>query len=205
MEKHASNHFPIHEILKSRWSSRAFSSRAVDLQQLLSIFEAARWAPSGGNLQPWFFVFTDNLEDAEHALFSQILSEHNAVWAKQAPVIVLAVAKMDRAEGQPNPWALYDLGQAVANLIFQATALGFATHQIGGFDKQKAREKLNIPAGYEPVTMITIGYQGDLTLLPADLQQREQQARTRKPVQEFVFHGSWDQPIPFAEGEKSGV
>jgi nitroreductase len=195
MHKPASNQFAILDLLKTRWSPRAFSSRKIEREQVLSLFEAARWAPSGGNLQPWFFIVADDQDQEAHLLFSQIMSERNAGWAKQAPILVLAVAQTERSEGQPNPWAYYDLGQAVAHLNLQASAFDLSIHQIGGFDKDKARKLLQIPEGYDPVTMIAIGYQGNHSDLPEDLQKREMQPRVRKPVDEFVFRGTWNEPI----------
>lgn len=195
MEKPAQNLFPLHDLIKNRWSPRSFASESVGLENLSSLFEAARWAPSGGNLQPWSFIIASAADQESQARFLDVLSEGNVRWARQAPILVLTVAKMDRAEGKANPWALYDLGQSVATLSFQASALGISVHQMGGFDRQKAQVLFSIPSGYEPVTVLAIGYQGSLEDLPEDLRSRETEMRSRKAQADFVFYGEWNQPL----------
>jgi nitroreductase len=177
-------HHGIHELLARRWSPRAFSSRPVESAKLVQLFEAARWAPSSYNAQPWAFILATR-EDAEG--YNRLLStlvEVNRQWAQQAPVLILAVAKLDYDHvARPNRHALYDLGQAVANLTVQATALDLHIHQMGGFDPRSARGLFAIPAGYDPVAVLALGYQEGP---PAD-----PTARTRKPLTDFVFGGSW--------------
>lgn len=177
-------HSGIHELLARRWSPRAFSARPVEPAKLAQLFEAARWAPSSYNAQPWAFIVATR-EDAEG--YNRLLStlvDVNRQWAQQAPVLVLAVAKLDFDHvARPNRHAFYDLGQAVANLIVQATALDLQVHQMGGFDPRSARELFAIPSGYEPVAVLALGYQ---EAPPAD-----PSARTRKPLTDFVFSGSW--------------
>jgi nitroreductase len=177
----------IHELLARRWSPRTFSSRPVEPAKLAQLFEAARWAPSSYNAQPWAFILTTR-EDAEG--YNRLLStlvDANRQWAQQAAVLILAVAKLDYDHiARPNRHALYDLGQAVANLTFEATALDLHIHQMGGFDPRSARELFAIPAGYEPVAVLALGYQEGPLPDPA--------ARTRKPLTDFVFSGSWGRP-----------
>ena len=177
----------IHELLARRWSPRTFSSRPVEPAKLAQLFEAARWAPSSYNAQPWAFILTTR-EDAEG--YNRLLStlvDANRQWAQQAAVLILAVAKLDYDHiARPNRHALYDLGQAVANLTFEATALDLHLHQMGGFDPRSARELFAIPAGYEPVAVLALGYQEGPLPDPA--------ARTRKPLTDFVFSGSWGRP-----------
>lgn len=195
MKNPAQNQHPIHDLLRERWSPRAFSSQPVDLEKLLSLFEAARWSPSGGNLQPWAFIVSTT-EDAEaYAKFIEILSPRNQLWAKNAPVLILALAKRERQEGKLNPWAFYDLGQSVAHLTLQASVMGLSVHQMGGFDAEKARGLFEIPASYEPATVIAIGYQGDPDKLPDEMRLRELEARSRKPLADFVFEGRWNEPL----------
>src|SRR3974377_1979533 len=134
MNKSAQTHYPILDFLKNRWSPRAFAARSVELEKLLSLFEAARWSPSGGNLQPWAFIVTKRSEPEAFEKLLGTLSERNRVWAQHAPVLVLTVVRRERAPGQPNLWAMYDVGQAVAHLSVQASALGLAVHQMAGFD-----------------------------------------------------------------------
>jgi nitroreductase len=174
----------IHELLARRWSPRAFSSRPVEPAKLTQLFEAARWAPSSYNAQPWSFIVATR-EDAEG--YNRLLStlvDANRQWAQHAPVLILAVAKLDYNHvARSNRHALYDLGQAVANLTVQATSLGLHIHQMGGFDSRTARELFAIPEGYEPVSVLALGYQ---IAPPAD-----PAARTRKPLTDFVFSGRW--------------
>jgi len=177
----------IHELLAKRWSPRTFSSRPVEQEKLTQIFEAARWAPSCYNAQPWSFIVARR-EDAEgyNRLLSTLM-EANRQWAAQAPVLILAVAKLDFDHApRPNRHAFYDLGQAVANLTVQATALELRVHQMGGFDPAAARELFAVPKGYEPVAVLALGYQEGPPADPA--------ARTRKPLADFVFSGSWGRP-----------
>ena len=177
-------HAGIHELLAGRWSPRAFSPRSIEPEKLAQLFEAARWAPSSYNAQPWAFIVATR-EDAEG--YNRLLStlvDANRQWAVQAPVLLLAVAKLDYSHvARPNRHALYDLGQAVADLTLQATALDLRIHQMGGFDPRSARELFAIPAGYEPAAVLALGYQEGPPADPA--------ARTRKPLADFVFSGSW--------------
>jgi nitroreductase len=195
MKKPAANQYPIHELLKSRWSPRSFSSRPIEPEKMFSLFEAARWSPSGGNLQPWVFIAVSQDDAENHRRFVAILNGRNAQWAKSAPLLVLAVAQRDRQEGRPNDWAMYDLGQAVSNLTFQASALNLYLRQMGGFDREQARDVFEIPVGFDPVTAIAIGYLGELDDLPEDLRARELEGRSRKPLADFVFDGRWNEPI----------
>ncbi|MHB8627879.1 MAG: nitroreductase family protein [Aggregatilineales bacterium] len=194
MNKPADTQIAIHDVLKHRWSPRAFASEPVEPEKLWSLFEAARWAPSGGNSQPWTFIVAQRGEPI-HAKFVEAMTGRNAAWAKDAPVLVLTVAKVQRQPGVPNPYAFYDLGQAAAHLSVQAHALGLHVHQMAGFDGGKLRQEVGLPEGYDPATIIAIGYQGDLNVLPDDLRERELQPRTRKPLAEFVFDGQWNQPL----------
>src|SRR5271157_6029406 len=143
-------HAGIHELLARRWSPRTFSSRPVEPAKLAQLFEAARWSPSSYNAQPWAFIVATR-EDAEG--YNRLLStlvDVNRQWAQQAPALILAVAKLDFDHvARPNRHALYDLGQAVANLTVQATALDLHIHQMGGFDPRSARELFAIPTRSE--------------------------------------------------------
>jgi nitroreductase len=184
--------YPIHDLLKNRWSPRAFSPQPVAGEDLLSLFEAARWSPSGGNTQPWGFIVTIKDEGDSFDKLLATLSERNQVWAKHAPLLVLAVGQSEREPGKPNAYASYDLGQAVAHLSIQASALGIAVHQMAGFDQQKACAAFALPSGFNPVTVIAIGYPGDPQSLPSELRERELSGRVRKPLSEFAFNGAWN-------------
>ena len=196
MEKPAQTQFPIHELLKKRWSPRAFDERPVEADKLLSLFEAARWAPSSNNGQPWRFLVAGKENKAEYDRLFNCLVEGNQKWAHRAPVLLLSVAKLQFEDGSPNRHALHDTGMAAENLAIQATALGLVTHQMAGFLIDRARMDCQIPEGYEPVAMMAIGYPGDPALLSDRLRARETQPRVRKPVTEFVYSATWEQPSP---------
>jgi nitroreductase len=195
MEKPADVDHPIHDLLRRRWSPRAFSDRMVEPNTLQSLFEAARWAPSSNNEQPWHFIIGTKDDPAAHDRLFQCLKEGNKKWAFRAPVLMLSVARLNfEDDDQPNRHAFHDSGMAVFSLTLQATALGLIVHQMAGFDVEKARADLKIPAGYEPVAMIAVGYPGDPAELPDYLRERELKPRERKPVPEFVFSGMWNVP-----------
>ncbi|GCE07416.1 nitroreductase family protein [Dictyobacter aurantiacus] len=188
---------PIHELISERWSPRAFADRPVEAEKLHSLFEAARWAASTSNLQPWNFIFATREHPEEYARILETLNENNAKWAQAAPVLVVPVAKLyDFAGREQN--SLYDLGMAVGNLVIQAVSLGLVTHQMGGFDTNKAHELLNIPEGYVPVSVIALGYPGSPDSLHPVLRERELAPRSRKSLDEFVFEGQWRQAAPDA-------
>ena len=186
------NKTEINELIKDRWSPRAFENTPVEEEKLALLFEAARWAPSAMNEQPWRFVYaTKNNPEAYENLLS-CLVEANQIWAKDAPVLVLTIAKTTYSNiGNPNAYALHDTGMATANMAIQATALDLHLHIMGGYHADKAREVLGIPEGYEPVSMIAVGYLGDAEQLPEPLKARENSPRNRKTVQELVHKGTW--------------
>ena len=150
------------------------------------------------NEQPWRFVAASLDGDAEgHARIASTLVPFNAAWAAKAPVLILAAAKMAfTRSGAPNPTALYDAGQAVGALTLQATAAGLAVHQMGGFDRERARVLLGIPEGYEPIAVLALGYPGDPAALPPELRSRETAPRTRVRLQDLVYGGRWGEPMP---------
>ncbi len=174
----------IHELLARRWSPKAFLPRPVEPAKLAQLFEAARWSPSSYNAQPWAFIVATRADAEGYNRLLSTLVDVNRQWAQQAPVLILAVAKLDfNHVARANRHALYDLGQSVAHLTLQATALDLHIHQMGGFDPNAARELFAIPAGYEPVAVLALGYN--------EAPGPEQGARTRKPLTDFVFSGKW--------------
>ncbi len=196
LEKHAAGDYPLHEIVRSRWSPRAFSSRPVPMDKIGSLLEAARWSASASNGQPWRFIVVTNQQPDLHARFVDVLMEGNQKWAKNAPVLILGIVKRtSERNGKPNAYAWYDLGQSVSSLSLQATADGLHLHQMGGFHKDQAREAFAIPDDYEPVVAIALGYMGSVDELAEDLQERETMPRTRKPLDELVFGGDWGTPL----------
>ena len=197
MDKPAETQFPLHDLLKRRWSPRAFSEQPVGPDMLLTLLEAACWAPSSSNEQPWRFVVATKQESADYDRLLACLLEGNRKWAFRAPVLILSVARMDfEDDGRPNRHAFHDVGLATENLLLQATALGLVAHPMAGFDIEKARVDLKIPSGYEPVAMIAVGYPGELSVLPDYLQQRELKPRERKPLTEIAFSGQWGHSLP---------
>lgn len=192
MDKLAPVAYPVHDPLRRRWSPRAFSDQSVEPEKLLSLFEAARWAASSFNEQPWYFIVTRKEEPSEFGKMLSCLVENNVTWAKNAPVLMLSVAQLNFAKnGKPNRHAFHDVGMAVANLIIQATTMGLFVHQMAGFSVDKARDLYGIPEGYEPVAAIALGYPGSPDSLSEPLKQRELAPRERKSQDEFVFSGVW--------------
>lgn len=177
--------------LQQRWSPVIFSAAPVPDETLTRLFEAARWAPSSSNEQPWSFVVATAAEPDLFAKFAACLAPGNA-WAKTAPVLALSVVRLHLSgEAKPNRYGFHDTGMAVGNLLAQATAEGLFVHQMGGFDVEKARKDLRVPEGHDPGAMIAIGYYGDPDRAQAGLRDRELLPRTRKPLDEFVFRGTW--------------
>ncbi len=196
MEKPAAPDFEITELLRQRWSPRAFDPRSVEPEKLRALLEAARWAPSCMNEQPWHFIVARRAEDEDFQRLADCLTGNNRQWAPQAPVLLLSVARTSFARNdRPNRHALHDLGLAVGQLLVQATSLGLVVHQMAGFDEQKAREALHIPEGFEPVAAIAIGYPGDPDQLDDALRERELGPRVRRTQSEFVHAGSWRRPL----------
>ena len=197
MDKTAQTEYPIQDLLARRWSPRAFANRSVETEKIGSLFEAARWAPSCYNAQPWRFIVATK-DDPEQ--FEQLLSclvEFNQSWARQAPVLVLTSARSSfELDNKPNAHAWHDVGLATQNLITQAQAFDLYTHAMAGFDSEKARKLFRIPAEYEPVTVLAIGYLGDALSLPEDLCKQEELPRERKPLTDLVFAGKWGKTSP---------
>ena len=183
-------HYPVASLIADRRSTRAYSSAPVSTEMVSSLFEAVRWAPSSNNEQPWVYRYVTSDQQEWYQQFTQVLSPSNQAWAGQAPLLVLSLArKTHQKNGQPNAYALYDVGGANALLALQAVHLGLQVRQMGGFDKQKAVETLNIPVDLEPVVIIAIGHPGDPALLPENLQVRERAARERFLQETFVQNG----------------
>lgn len=192
MEKPADTAHPIHDLLRRRWSPRAFSERPVEAEKLASLFEAARWAPSSFNAQPWRFFVATKDDPAAFARLLACLRPQNVRWAQRAPVLSISVAQLDFAGDRgPNRHALHDVGLATENLVIQAVALGLVAHQMAGFLPDKARATLGIPEGYEAVTALAVGYPGDPEDLPPEIKTREHQPRERNPLSAFVFSDAW--------------
>ncbi len=200
MNKEAKPEHPVHEFVARRWSPYAFADRDVSDEDLCSLFEAARWAASSYNEQPWSYIVATRPQRSEFERLLSCLVEGNQVWAKAAPVLALGVATLNfKRNAKPNRAAVHDLGLAAGNLLLEATARGLCVHQMIGILPDRARELYGIPEGSEAVTGIAIGYAGDPEALPDPLKERDLTARVRKPMREFVFGGSWGRPFALSE------
>ena len=187
--------YSIHPLLAERRSWKAFSSRQIEPEILSSLFEAARWAPSCMNEQPWSFIVATKQNPPEFDRLLGCLHEFNVRWAQHAAALLLSVGKLTfTANSSPNNHALHDAGQAIAHLTFQASSCGLTVCQMAGFDVEKARLAFSIPFEHEPVTVAAIGYPGDVDSLPEKLRQRMLAPRQRKSPEEFVFQDTWGQP-----------
>lgn len=196
LSKEATTNLAIHDLIRHRWSPRVFDSSAIAPDILLRIFEAARWAPSGSNLQPWSFIIGFSGDKTYQAIFSTLV-EFNQLWASTAPVLLISVGKETNSKGQPNESYRYDVGQAVALLSLQATAEGIYVHQMGGFNKELAGTLLGVPVNYKVITAIALGYRGDPEVLHENLRHLEYAPRLRKPQDEFVFTGKFGEKVNF--------
>jgi nitroreductase len=181
------------DVILKRWSPRAFSDREVSPEDLAKLFEAARWAASSNNEQPWRFILGRRGDETYTKILSA-LNEWNERWAKHAPVLVLSTArKAFASNGAANRFHLHDTGAATANIFLEAFSLGFFCHGMAGFDAEKARSSFAIPQEYEIGAVVAIGYLGDPNTLPDPLREREKSPRERKPLEEIVF-SSWETP-----------
>lgn len=192
MQKSADFGSPVLEVIQQRRSRRAYADRMVEPEKIRSLFEAARWAPSSLNEQPWFYIYATRDQEALWNKIFETLKEGNKVWAMHAPLLILSLTrkKFIRFDA-PNPAARYDLGAANAFLSLQAAHLGLNVHQIAGFDPQTAVRNLSVPDRYEPVIVMAIGYPGDADTLPENLKAREVAPRERYVEQEFVMNKSF--------------
>ena len=193
--KTAITNYPINELIAKRWSARAFSTRPIEISKLLSILEAARWAPSSRNEQPWrYIVFTNN--NPEKLKKAQSVLKDINDYAKRAPILICAITKKTYSDNRNyNRLHFHDLGAANENMFLEAFNQGLIMHEMGGFDVQKAREMFNIPEDYEVGIMIAIGYQDKYDILPESLRQKVSIPRQRKSLSEIAFLEGLDNGI----------
>ena len=196
MEKPAINKYDIHPLIKRRWSPRSFESRMVEKEKLQRLFEAARWAPSAFNMQPWRFIVGLKGTKSYDKIMDSLI-EFNQNWAKLAPVLVLVAGNKVDAKSRPNATFQYDTGQSVAYLAIQAMHEGLFMHQMGGFDKSKAISNFSIDDNYAPIAVFAIGYISTPDKLPESYQKMETAERKRNDFEEFVFEEEF--------GRKSGI
>ena len=189
---------PVHELIAQRWSPRAFAAEPIEPAVLRSLLEAARWAPSCFNEQPWSFVVARRDDEEGFARLLGCLAEKNQLWARNAGALVLAVARPHFARNEkPNRHAWHDVGLAVASLTVQATALGLAVHQMAGVRADDAARILGVPDDHDVVTAIAVGRPGGLDDLDPSFHESELAARERRPQDEQVFEGAWGQSATF--------
>jgi nitroreductase len=191
MNKEAKTAFPINELARNRWSPRSFLDKPVEKEKLVSMFEAARWSPSGGNEQPWRFIAGVNHDETWQKIFLT-LNEGNREWNGPVPVLILAIGyKISNWDGNISGYFQYDTGQAVAHLSIEAMNQGLHVHQMGGFSVEKALELFEIPGDHLPLTVIAVGYIGSPGSLSEKLKERELEERKRKELGEIVFSGKF--------------
>ena len=194
--------YPVHDLIRNRWSPYAFGDRTVSADDLRSLFEAARWAASCYNDQPWYYIVARREQPGEFAKMLSCLVEGNQKWAQYAPVLALGLARNNFAhDGKANRHALHDLGQASANLSCEATARGLQVHQMAGILPDKARELYGIPDDVEVVTALAIGYADDSDTAPETLRAKDKSRRGRRPINETVFENAWGKVHSVFKGE----
>lgn len=195
--KRADTDAPVLPEIEERWSPRAFADRPVSDEVLKALFEAARWAPSSYNEQPWRFVVARKQDAGRFDSLLQCLVPKNREWAKEAPVLMLSIARTRFTHsGEENRHAFHDVGLAMGNLLAQATAEEVAVHQMAGIDADEAARRFDVPDAYEVVAAAALGYRGN----PSDLAEGQQEAevaeRDRKPLSELVFGDRFGDPLP---------
>ncbi len=183
--------YPILDIIKKRWSPRMFSNQEVASWKFMTLLEAARWAPSSFNLQPWRFIYAHKGSQAYENIF-QCLSDFNQSWVRNAPILMMTTIKEDTDEGKNNYHALHDLGLSMGNFTIQAQSMGIAVHQMAGIDWEKAHEIFEVPEGYHVVSGVAVGYYGgDPSEMSEKLEDMEEEASVRKPMNEIARENSW--------------
>ena len=192
MIKKANTKHKVIELIKNRWSPRSFSNKAIDQESIKSLFEAASWAASAFNEQPWRFIYA--MKD-NNTIYNKILAtliEWNQNWAKAAPLLILTIAKLNFSHNnEPNRTTFYELGQAIGQLGLQASSMDLFVHQMSGFDHKKAEKDFNIPTGYTAISVLAVGYLGKAEDLSEDLKKMELTPRTRNELNSFVFEGEY--------------
>jgi len=189
---------PIHNLLAERWSPRAFdATKPVSREQLITLLEAGRWAPSCNGDEPWRYLIWDRGRDPQGFQKAfECLSENNKKWVKNVPLLMLSCAGSNfEATGKPNRWTQHDTGAASLSIVLQAEALGLVAHQMGGWDVEKARAAFAIPPEYTPMAFIAVGYQAEPDVLDEETKAKELRPRGRKPLNQRFFEGGWGKGI----------
>jgi nitroreductase len=196
MDKRARTKYRIAEIIADRWSPRAFLEKNIEKTKLTQLFEAAQWAPSAFNEQPWRFIAAKKDDKENYAKMLSCLAEANQQWAGRAPLLLLlVVSKNSSYNNEPNRWAMHDCGLALENLLLEAVDLGLAAHPMAGFSVDAARKAFNIPEDFEPLVAVAVGYKADADTLDGVLKERELDERDRRPLDKTFFAGNWGNPF----------
>ena len=202
MRKPAPAERPIHPLLAERWSPYAFTDEGVAEEDLIALFEAARWAASSYNEQPWRFIVARREEPAAFEKVLSCLVPFNQGWAGHAPVLALGLVQTLRpGDGSPNAAAQHDLGLAAATLTMEATHRGLSVHQMSGIVADRIRDAWSLPDDVLPLTALAIGRAASLPETPEDLRDRQRRPRERRRLPEFVFGKRWGEPAPFLTGD----
>lgn len=187
MLKEATTHTPVIDVIKKRWSNRSFEDKQISRSEIETLFEAASWAPSSGNEQPWMYYYAQRSNTEKFESLLQCLEMGNQLWVKNCNLIIVAAVRTTFAKnGAENTYAAYDLGAANYGMLLQAQTMGIYGHIMAGFYPDKATEVLNLPTDIKPLTMLALGYLGDAEQLEEPFRTRELTPRTRKSITEFV-------------------
>ena len=200
LDRPATTNVPIHDLLKRRWSPRAFDpNRPVTREQLKVLLEAGRWAPSCNGDEPWRYLIWDKARDPQGWQKAyDCLNENNKKWVKNVPLLMMSCAgSAFEATGKPNRWTQHDTGAASVSMALQAVAMGLIIHQMGGWDAEKARAAFSIPPEYTPMAMIAVGYQASPDILDDETKAKELRPRGRKPLAERFYEGGWGKGVAF--------
>ena len=183
------------EIIQERWSPYSFSSAHVEEFKLKAMFEAAGYAPSCNNEQPWMFVYATRQDAEIFADYLGFLTESNRVWAQEAYAVIISMARTKFAlNGKPNRWAFHDTGMAVENMLLQALAMDIYVHQMAGYSIEKVKEYFKLDETIEPVAVMAVGYIGDGNLLSPELLKRDEKRRPRKSLHDYAYKNSLSEP-----------
>lgn len=190
--------YDVNDVFINRWSPRAMSGEEIDEATLMTLFEAARWAPSANNNQPWRFIYARR-NSSDWEMFYNLLAEGNQVWAKNAAVLIVVISKKTFDSGKPSITHSYDAGAAWVSLALMGSLKGLVVHGMQGFDYDSARRALSVPDDYAVEAMIAVGKKGPKENLPAYLQEREF-PNTRKNIAEITFEGNFSNKSEKREG-----
>jgi nitroreductase len=183
------------DLIKKRWSPLSFSPKPVEEFKLKAILEAARYAPSSNNEQPWMFIISTRETPGKFNDFIGFLEESNQVWAKNAYALIISLARMKYVyKDRPNRYAFHDTGMAVSNMLLQATSMDIYVHQMGGYSSERVRQYFNLDEGVEPVAIMALGYLGDGKELTGELLIRHNNRKSRKEISEYAFRNGFAEP-----------